>query len=213
MDIYLPTNKESGTPRGFAFVTIDEANAEKAIEATNGMEFFGRNLAVSLPLPRGGEKLYSTPFSHSYGVNCILYDFLFSHFYLDLYFPISVLRGGTMSISPSPSIYNNLLTLCAARRTKLYVGNLSFYTTSDTLKELFGEFGEVFDCYLPVDNETGGFRGFGFVTMDREAAEAAINETDGCELDGRIIRVNLAQPKSQRIKEKAPEEEGDEYDP
>lgn len=82
-----------------------------------------------------------------------------------------------------------------AQRTKLYIGNLSFYTVADTLAELFQEFGTVHDCYLPEDSTTGGSRGFGFVTMDRDDALSAIDELDGCELDGRIIRVNEAQPK------------------
>lgn len=63
------------------------------------------------------------------------------------------------------------------------------------MAELFEEFGTVHDCYLPEDPSTGSSRGFGFVTMDAENAQAAINETDGCELDGRIIRVNEAQPR------------------
>ena len=53
----------------------------------------------------------------------------------------------------------------------------------------------MYDCYMPEDAETGESRGFGFVTLDKEAAESAVKETDGCELDGRIIRVNDAQPK------------------
>ena len=79
--------------------------------------------------------------------------------------------------------------------TKLYVGNLSFYTVVETLEDIFGEFGPVVDCYLPEDAATGGSRGFGFVTMAREDALNAIKEIDGCEVDGRVIRVNEAQPK------------------
>lgn len=79
--------------------------------------------------------------------------------------------------------------------TKLYVGNLSFYTVVQTLYDIFGEFGEVLDCYLPEDTETGGSRGFGFVTMAPDDAARAIKEIDGCEVDGRVIRVNEAQPK------------------
>merc|ERR1712176_1198144 len=99
-------------------------------------------------------------------------------------------------------------------RTKLYVGNLSFYTTPDTVRALFEEFGEVFDCYLPEDNQTGGTRGFGFVQMNPEGAQAAIDEADGCELDGRIIRVNEAQPKTFRNRDVVEEEDDEdtEYD-
>lgn len=50
---------------------------------------------------------------------------------------------------------------------------------------------------MPEDNETGGSRGFAFVTMDNEGAQTAMEETDGYELDGRIIRVNEAQPRGQ----------------
>lgn len=81
-------------------------------------------------------------------------------------------------------------------RTKIYVGNLSFYTVADTLVEMFEEFGEVHDFFLPTDPVTGSSRGFGFITMDKEAAAVAIAETDGCELDGRPLRVNEAMPKT-----------------
>lgn len=63
---------------------------------------------------------------------------------------------------------------------------------------MFGEYGRVVDCYLPVDNETGQHRGFAFVTMDPNDAQRAADETDGYELDGRILRVNEAQPKGGR---------------
>ena len=86
---------------------------------------------------------------------------------------------------------------CEARpqRTKLYVGNLSFYTNEDTLAEVFEEFGDVYDCYIPEDPERGGSRGFGFITMDPDAANEAIDSLDGIELDGRMIAVNEARSK------------------
>lgn len=82
-----------------------------------------------------------------------------------------------------------------SKQFKLYVGNLSFYTTGETLQAVFEEFGEVFDCYLPTDPNTDQPRGFGFISMSQEAGEAAIQELDGMELDGRFIRVNEAQGK------------------
>lgn len=82
-----------------------------------------------------------------------------------------------------------------AQQFKLYVGNLSFYTTQETLKGVFEEFGEVYDCYLPTDPNTDQPRGFGFITMDQADGEAAIAELDGLELEGRFIRVNEAQGK------------------
>lgn len=78
---------------------------------------------------------------------------------------------------------------------KLYVGNLSWGTEESALRELFGEYGTVVDCYLPVDRETGQHRGFAFVTMDPADAQRAADEIDGYELDGRILRVNESQPK------------------
>lgn len=78
---------------------------------------------------------------------------------------------------------------------KLYVGNLSFYTTQETLQGVFEEFGEVYDCYLPTDPNTDQPRGFGFISMEQADGEVAIAELDGLELDGRFIRVNEAQGK------------------
>jgi RNA recognition motif-containing protein len=95
------------------------------------------------------------------------------------------------------------------RRTKLYIGNLSFYTVGETLKEIFEEFGQVYDCYLPEDPTTGGTRGFGFVTMAREDALNAISELDGCEVDGRVIRVNEAKPKGRSNNEETTFENDD----
>merc|ERR1711937_461878 len=82
-----------------------------------------------------------------------------------------------------------------AKQFKLYVGNLSFYTTKETLQGVFEEFGEVYDCYLPTDPNTDQPRGFGFISMDQADGEVAIAELDGLELDGRFIRVNEAQGK------------------
>jgi RNA recognition motif-containing protein len=93
-------------------------------------------------------------------------------------------------------------------RQKLYVGNLSFYTTEETLTEVFEEFGEVFDCYIPEDPDRGSSRGFGFVTMENGAGAEAIDALDGCELDGRIIAVNEAQAK-RKTREEYIKEDGD----
>lgn len=90
----------------------------------------------------------------------------------------------------------------------MYVGNLSFYTTQDTLREVFEEFGTVYDCFMPEDPATGNAKGFGFITMDSEAADEAIREMDGtCELDGRLIRLNEAKPKSRSPRNTYDEEE------
>ncbi len=82
---------------------------------------------------------------------------------------------------------------------KMYVGNLAFSTTKETLESLFGAHGAVTDIHLPSDRETGRPRGFAFVTMDsRGAMESAIKELDGKNVDGRAIKVNEAQPREER---------------
>ncbi|MET0342796.1 MAG: RNA-binding protein, partial [Polyangiales bacterium] len=77
---------------------------------------------------------------------------------------------------------------------RLYVGNLSFNTNADTLRECFSELGEVTDVHIVSDRETGRSRGFAFVTMSTsEAAASAIQQMDGATLDGRALRVNEAE--------------------
>jgi len=105
------------------------------------------------------------------------------------------LMGRTLSVNPPLKPGEKEAQKSRPRRQKLYVGNLSFYTTEETLTEVFEEFGEVFDCYIPEDPDRGTSRGFGFITMDAEAGNEAIEALDGCELDGRIIGVNEAQAK------------------
>lgn len=57
-DAFLPMDKKTNRPRGFAFVTLDKEVAEKAIEETNGMDFMGRGLTVSMPLPPGEKPVF-----------------------------------------------------------------------------------------------------------------------------------------------------------
>ncbi|MHC1713741.1 MAG: RNA recognition motif domain-containing protein [Solidesulfovibrio sp.] len=78
---------------------------------------------------------------------------------------------------------------------KLYVGNLSFSSTEDDVRDHFSTFGEVISVNLITDRETGRLRGFGFVEMDDEGASAAIAALDGKELGGRTLKVNEAQDK------------------
>ena len=66
------------------------------------------------------------------------------------------------------------------------------------MSEVFSEFGDIYDVYIPRDLETERSRGFGFVSMGVEAGRAAIDALDGCELDGRIISVNEARPRDEK---------------
>jgi cold-inducible RNA-binding protein len=89
------------------------------------------------------------------------------------------------------------LTACLlfVDETKLYIGNISFDTEQETLRELFEDYGPIVDLYVPLDSESGRPRGFAFVTLEPDNAQRAIEEVDGWEVDGRMLRVNEAQPK------------------
>jgi len=144
-DVYIPVDRESGYPRGFAFVTMKNEEADVAVEQANGIEFHGRTIDVKESLPRGQKTV--------------------------------------------PKERKN------KNEVKLYIGNMSFDTEEETLRSLFEEFGPIVDLYLPLDRFSGRPRGFAFVTMSPDDAANAIDGTDGLELDGRILRVNEAQPK------------------
>ncbi len=78
---------------------------------------------------------------------------------------------------------------------RIYVGNLPFRTNTEELRDLFAEHGEVQDCVIPVDRDSGRSRGFGFVDMADEEARNAITALDGYDMDGRQLRVNEARPR------------------
>ena len=79
----------------------------------------------------------------------------------------------------------------------LYVGNLSYDTTEDTLRTLFAEYGEIESVNLISDRNTGRSRGFAFVEMSTgEAAQQAMSGMNGKQVDDREIKVDKAKPKS-----------------
>ncbi len=82
---------------------------------------------------------------------------------------------------------------------RLYVGNLSFDSTTETLRSAFAAFGEVTDSHVVTDRTTGQSRGFGFVTMGTAGdAAKAIAEMNGALVDGRALRVNEAEERPNR---------------
>ena len=82
---------------------------------------------------------------------------------------------------------------------KLYVGNLSFQTSSDDLQQLFAQAGTVESASVVEDRETGRSRGFGFVEMSsNEEGQAAIQQFNGKEFNGRSLTVNEARPREDR---------------
>jgi len=82
---------------------------------------------------------------------------------------------------------------------KLYVGNLSFQTSSEDLQQLFAQAGTVESATVVEDRDTGRSRGFGFVEMSsKEEGQAAIAQFNGKELNGRSLTVNEARPREDR---------------
>lgn len=80
----------------------------------------------------------------------------------------------------------------------LYVGNLPFSATEEEVAELFAPFGKVASVNLILDRETGQPRGFGFVEIDANGAEAAIEKLNGSPLQGRPLRINPARKGARR---------------
>ena len=78
---------------------------------------------------------------------------------------------------------------------KVYVGNLPWSVTDASLESLFSPFGEVESAQVVTDRESGRSRGFGFVEMAAQHANAAIAKLNGQEVDSRALRVNEAQSK------------------
>lgn len=80
----------------------------------------------------------------------------------------------------------------------IFVGNLSYQSTEDSVRTLFEQYGEVSDVRIVKDRETGRSRGFGFVEMasDNEA-RSAIQSIDGSDLDGRTLNVSEARPREE----------------
>lgn len=85
------------------------------------------------------------------------------------------------------------------QKNKLYVGNLPYTISDEQLGETFAAAGEVEDAKVITDKFSGRSKGFGFVTMkDEKAAEKAIKDLDGKEVDGRPLKVNVARPMRER---------------
>jgi len=148
-DVFMPVYRDSGNPRGFAFVTFGERSAaEKAVADMDGKELDGRTLKVNESKPK-------TDFNAG---------------------------GGGFNSAGLADV-------------KLYIGNLSYGSTEESVRAAFAQYGDISDCFLPTDRETGQIRGFAFVTMAAADAEKAL-AMDGAEIDGRAVKVNESQPKS-----------------
>ena len=88
---------------------------------------------------------------------------------------------------------------------KIYVGNLNYATTEETLNNTFSTYGEVVSAVVIKDRDTQQSKGFGFVELaDESAADKAIAELNGKELDGRRVRVNVAEERQRRDSNRGP---------
>ena len=81
---------------------------------------------------------------------------------------------------------------------RIFVGNLSFNTSDNDLRDAFSPYGEVVSADVITDRETQRSRGFGFVEMDDEAAQKAISSLNGSDLQGRALNVNQAKAREDR---------------
>ena len=166
-DVFMPTERGTGRPRGFGFVTMaTRAAAEAAIAKTDQSQIDGRTVRVNESKPRGEGPADLARQSNS--------------------------GGGGAGYGPGG---HGGFNSAGNAEVKLYVGNLSFDTVEESVRKLFEQQGTVTDCFLPTDRESGRVRGFAFVSMPAEQAERACSALNGYELDGRPLRVNEAQPK------------------
>jgi RNA recognition motif-containing protein len=82
---------------------------------------------------------------------------------------------------------------------QIYVGNMSYQMTEDSLTELFEQYGEVEKTVIIKDRETNRPKGFGFITMNNdEEARSAIEALNEKDIEGRVLRVNEAKPREER---------------
>jgi len=185
-DVFLPMERGTQRPRGFGFVTYgNRASAEEAISKMDQSQLDGRTLRVNESKPRGeGPADYGANNGGGGGGRG---------------------GGGGGKAGLGPGGFGTFNPQ-GRDEVKLYVGNLSFDTNEEGVRNMFEVHGAVTDCFLPTDRDTGRPRGFAFVTMPAKDAEVACAKVNGLELDGRTIRVNEAQPKGEYIYETGGEE-------
>ena len=82
---------------------------------------------------------------------------------------------------------------------KIYVGNLSYRTAEDQLSQHFGKFGQISSTVIVIDRASNRSKGFGFITFETDAAaQQAVQEMNGKEIDGRTVKVSIAKPPKER---------------
>ena len=187
--VFVPKEKVTGKSKGIAFVTMATTEQrDLAIEKMNGVECDGRTIYVDKAKPRSEKGQSSRPDKQGgQGLFCF-----FQMYCCTLLYSFSCIADNTLSLI---SFYNFNLD---PNSKKLYVGNISYETTKEDIVNFFAEYGEVKDVYIPTDRDTGAPRGFAFVTMVKEEADAAIENLSGVELQGRVIDVKESLPRGQK---------------
>ncbi|OAY40822.1 small RNA-binding protein 11, chloroplastic [Manihot esculenta] len=105
--------------------------------------------------------------------------------------------AGKSSIISTSLLPPALLVCCRSIATKLFVGGLSFYTTENGLSEAFSQYGQVVEAKIVSDRVSDKSKGFGFVTFASEdEAYTALGEMNGKTLNGRVIFVEVAKPRT-----------------
>lgn len=218
LSLFINEDINSKRSRGYGFANMPKEDAERAIEALNGMEVDGRAIKVTEAATRVDKKrIYVGNLSFETEEDIIRSMFEEYGKIISVYYPgnrdgrgnrgfaivtmkeddalkaIEELNdtdvdGRTIRVNEAMPQGTNIREVT----TKMYVGNLDFDTTEEVLKDAFAQYGVVRSCILPEDKDFGGSRGFGFVTMASEDARIAMDELDGVELDGRSIRVSEA---------------------
>jgi len=85
----------------------------------------------------------------------------------------------------------------------IFVGNLPFSASEEEIRELFEQHGTIQSFKLITDRETGRPRGFGFIEMENDEADAAIKALNGTDFGGRVLKVNQAQPRGARTQRRS----------
>ncbi|TXG58498.1 hypothetical protein EZV62_016327 [Acer yangbiense] len=182
-------DKVTGRSRGFGFVTMSSAEeVEAAAQQFNGYELDGRPLRVNAGPPpprreesfsrgpRGGREGYGGGNRESYG-------------------------GGSRESygGGNRESYGGGNRSSFGSGNRVYVGNLSWGVDDQALETLFSEQGKVVEAKVVYDRESGRSRGFGFVTYNSsDEVDSAIESLNGADLDGRSIRVSVAEAKPRR---------------
>jgi RNA recognition motif-containing protein len=233
-NIYMPTDRDTQRPRGFAFVSMSsQEELDKVLDELSEVSIDDRTVYVTKARSKSEKtkasqkdvkKIYVGNVSFETTKADLTEYFSEAGTVLDVYCPThqdtglprgfafvtmgsedadsaienndgKEFMGRTLSVRESLPRGQKLQQKESKDEVKLYIGNISFNLEEDDLAEIFAEYGEVIDLYMPKDRESGRPRGFAFCTMSKESSAKAIEATDGYELDGRILRVNEAQPK------------------